>query len=88
MALQLTADYLFIDDLDARHVAEINIRKKSGTTAIKGTLGILVELYQKKLISKFQLKEYLLEIKKRPDIWISSRLCDKLIEALETGALD
>lgn len=83
IALQLSADYVFIDDFDARQVAEENL----SATNIKGTLGILVELYQKKLISQPQLKEYLEEIKRRRDIWISSRLCQKLIEALEAGFL-
>ena len=87
MALQLSADYVFIDDFDARQVAEENLQRMSAAITIKGTLGILVELYQKKLISKSQLKEYLEEIKRRRDIWISSRLCQKLIKALEVGAL-
>ncbi len=87
VALQLSADYAFIDDFDARQVAEENLQKMSAATTLKGTLGILVELYQKKLISKAQLKEYLEEIKRRRDIWISSRLCQKLIEALEAGVL-
>jgi predicted nucleic acid-binding protein len=87
IALQLSADYAFIDDFDARKVAEENLQKMRADTTIKGTLGILVELYQKKLISKSQLKEYLGEIKKRKDIWISPRLCQKLIEALESGFL-
>lgn len=87
MALQRSADYVFIDDFDARQVAEENLQKISVAITIKGTLGILVELYQKKLISKSQLKEYLEKIKRRGDIWISSRLCQKLIKALEVGAL-
>lgn len=87
IALQLSAGYVFIDDFDARQVAEENLQKMSAPTTIKGTLGILVELYQKKLISKSQLNEYLEQIKRRRDIWISSRLCQKLIEALETGVL-
>ncbi len=87
IALQLSADHVFIDDLDARQVVEENLQKMSAATTIKGTLGILVELYQKKLISKSQLKEYLEQIKRRRDIWISSRLCQKLIEALEMGFL-
>jgi len=87
IALQLSAGYVFIDDFDARQVAEENLQKMSAATTIKGTLGILVELYQKKLISKSQLNEYLEQIKRRRDIWISFRLCQKLIEALETGVL-
>ena len=90
LALQISADYLLIDDFDARQVAEMNLqnaRKKSAATTVKGTLGVLIELYQRDLISKSQLKECLGEIKKRKDIWISSRLCQKLIYALEAGDL-
>ena len=83
IALQLSADYVFIDDFDARQVAEKNLP----AATLKGTLDILVELYQKKLISLSQLKEYLEEIKRRKDIWISSRLCQKLIASLEAGVL-
>jgi predicted nucleic acid-binding protein len=87
IALQLSADYLLIDDFDARQVADANLQKMSAATTLKGTLGILVELYKKKLISKSQLKEHIEEIKRRRDIWISARLCQKLIEALEAGFL-
>jgi len=90
LALQISADYLLIDDFDARQVAETNLwntRKKSAATTVKGTLGVLIELYQRELLSRSQLKECLGEIKKRKDIWISSRLCQKLIYALEDGDL-
>ncbi len=90
LALQISADYFLIDDFDARQVAETNLRnarKKSAATTVKGTLGVLIELYQRDLVSKSQLKECLMEIKKRKDIWISSRLCQKLIYALDTGDL-
>ncbi|KAF5411053.1 MAG: DUF3368 domain-containing protein [Euryarchaeota archaeon] len=87
VALQISADHLLIDDFDARQVAERNLLKMSAATTLKGTLGVLIELYQRESISKSQLKECLGEIKKRKDIWISSRLCQKLILALEAGGL-
>jgi predicted nucleic acid-binding protein len=87
IALQLSADCVFIDDFDARQVAEKTLQKMPATITIKGTVGILVELYQNRLVSKSQLKEYLEEIKRRRDIWISSRLCQKLIEALDAKTL-
>ncbi len=87
IVLQLSADYVFIDDFDARQAAEENLQKMSADTTIKGTMGILVELYQKKFISKSQLTEYLEEIKRRRDIWISPKLCQKLIETLDEGVL-
>ena len=54
IALQLSADYVFIDDVDARHVADANLQKLSAATNLKGTLGILIELYQKKLIDALE----------------------------------
>ena len=87
IAVQLSADYLFIDDFDARQVAEVNLHKMPTAPSIKGTLGILVELYQNKRISKAQLKGHLEEIKRRKDIWISAKLCQKLIATLKTGVL-
>ncbi|MGC9443692.1 MAG: DUF3368 domain-containing protein [Candidatus Methanospirareceae archaeon] len=87
IAIQRSADFLFLDDLDARQVAEGNCRKMATAPTIKGTLGVLVELYQKEPISKAHLKEHLEAIQKRKDIWISAQLCQKLIESLETGVL-
>jgi len=87
IALQLSADFLFIDDLYARQVAEENCCKMAAAPTIKGTLGILVELYQKKLISKVHLKEHLETVQRRKDIWMSAQLCQKLIASLETGVL-
>ncbi|RLG28488.1 hypothetical protein DRO03_09700 [Methanosarcinales archaeon] len=54
---------------------------------MKGTVGVLIELYQREMLSKSQLKEYLWEIKKHRDLRISSRLCQRLINALEAGDL-
>ena len=90
LALQISVDYLLIDGLDARQAAETNLRnarKKSAATTVKGTLGVLIELYHREVLSKSQLKECLGEIKKRKDIWISSRFCQGLINALEAGDL-
>ncbi len=62
LALPLSEDLLFIDDLDARQVAEEKYRTMAAAPAHKGTLGILVELYQKKPLSmctgKQNLKRY------------------------------
>ncbi|MFQ5686302.1 MAG: DUF3368 domain-containing protein [Candidatus Scalindua sp.] len=88
VALQFSAECVLLDNLDARKVAEINIKEKSGNTIVKGTLGILVELYRKKIVSKTEFKECLIDVENRRDIWISSRLCNKLIETLNAGTLD
>jgi predicted nucleic acid-binding protein len=87
IALRLPVDFLFIDDLDARQVAEEHISKMPAAPSIKGTLGILVDLSQRTLISKVHLKGLLEELQRRKDIWISAQLCQKLLDSLETGVL-
>lgn len=50
---------------------------------IKGSLGILIEAYRRNLISFMQLQFHFIQISNRNDIWISSKLCDKLLENIE-----
>jgi len=50
---------------------------------VKGTLGIFIMAYRKGIISREETTYLLEEIKHHPDIWISSRLCDKVLEGLE-----
>lgn len=49
---------------------------------VKGSLGILIEAYRKKLISFEQLRFYFIQIGNRNDIWISSKLCQKLRKSI------
>ena len=50
---------------------------------VRGSLGILIQAYQKNLIRFEQLRFYFKQISSRSDIWISSKLCDKLLENIE-----
>jgi len=50
---------------------------------IKGTLGIITMAYRKGIIPRQQAIYLLEEIKHRSDIWISSKLCDEVLESLE-----
>jgi predicted nucleic acid-binding protein len=47
-----------------------------------GTLGILVRAYHRHLLSLDQVELLVREIEARPDIWISTRLCIQVLEAL------
>ena len=54
--------------------------------AVRGTLGVLIAAYRRSLITTDQLRLYFRQIQERDDIWISSQLCQRLLqEAL--GAL-
>jgi hypothetical protein len=50
---------------------------------VKGSLGILIEAYRKKMINFEQLRFYFIQIGNRNDIWISSKLCEKLLKSIE-----
>jgi len=50
---------------------------------IKGSLGVLIEAYQRKFINVEQLRFHFIQISTRKDIWISSKLCVKLLKNLE-----
>lgn len=50
--------------------------------AMRGSLGILIEAYRKKLINESQLRFYFKQMSERKDIWISPNLGTRLLEKL------
>lgn len=70
---------LLMDEELGREVA-----RKQGIT-VKGSLGILIQAYHKNLIRFEQLRFYFNQISSRSDIWISSKLCDKLLDHIENS---
>ena len=50
--------------------------------SIRGSLGILIEAYEKKLISEEQLRFYFHQISQRKDIWINPDLCVHIFERI------
>lgn len=65
---------LLIDEELARQQA-----RQRGLT-VRGTLGILIEAYRRGLITADQLRLYFQQIQERDDIWISPRLCRRLLQ--------
>ena len=49
---------------------------------VRGSLGILIEAYARKLISEDQLRFYFQQISERKDIWINPDLCVRLLEEI------
>ena len=49
---------------------------------VRGSLGILIEAYAKKLISEDQLRFYFRQISERIDIWINPELCVRLLKEI------
>lgn len=50
--------------------------------AVRGSLGVLVQAYRQQHLTRAQVMLLIEEIGLRPDIWISTRLCQQVLEAL------
>lgn len=49
---------------------------------VKGTLGVLVSAFRGSLLTYDQVEVLFTELGMRPDIWISERLCQHVLESL------
>ncbi len=49
---------------------------------VRGTIGVLVQAYREKHLSYPQVTLLLQEIAARPDIWISAKLCQQVLDSL------
>jgi predicted nucleic acid-binding protein len=79
LALAQTFDdpLVLLDDEVARAEARrLNLR-------VRGTLGVLVQAYRHQLLMLAQVEILILEIAARPDIWLSARLCEQVLEGLK-----
>lgn len=82
LAIDVKDALLLIDDEEARGVA----RKKGLRT--KGTVGVLVEAFQKRLIDLEEIELLFAQIKARDDIWISRTLCKEVLSKLKARELN
>ena len=72
----LTNPLVLLDDEVARAEARrLNLR-------VRGTLGILLQAHRKGVLSLRAVELLIEEIGARPDIWISSKLCEQIIASL------
>jgi predicted nucleic acid-binding protein len=83
LAIDLAADWLLVDDLDARRAAQQNFEAADVSTAIQGTLGVITASCRADHVSREKAVQLIQAIKGRPDIWISAELCDRVIESLK-----
>ena len=82
LAIELQAEWLLIDDLDARQVAQENLTAAGVSTRIKGTLGVIVGFASSQRISSAQAIDIVQALKERPDVWLAPSLCDAVVETL------
>lgn len=86
LAIELRADWLLVDDLDARRAAERNFTTAGVGTAIQGTLGVIVSACHERNFPRSKAVEMVETIKGRPDIWMSAELCDQVIDGLRQAS--
>lgn len=53
---------------------------------VRGTLGVLVQARRANLLTLGQAELLIEELSNRPDVWISSRLCEQVLEQLQREA--
>lgn len=76
LAQMLADPMVLLDDEVARAEARrLGLR-------LRGTLGILVQAYRQSLLSFNQVELLVHEIAARPDIWISAKLCQQVLDSL------
>ncbi len=85
LAIELKADWLLMDDFSARQTAQESFAAAGVTTAVKGTLGVIVSAAQAAIIPAQQAMAIIESLKHHPDIWLSPALCDAVIETLKQG---
>jgi predicted nucleic acid-binding protein len=82
LAVESRADWLLIDDLDARRAAPASFQSAGTETQIKGTLGIIVSAHQDAGLPREQAISLVQDLSRRPDVWVSAALCRRVIEIL------
>jgi predicted nucleic acid-binding protein len=75
LAIELQADWLLIDELAARQMAQQNFAATGTSTGIKGTLGVIVTATQAEIISPGAATDLVKTLKDRPDVWLAPALC-------------
>jgi predicted nucleic acid-binding protein len=55
---------------------------RQNNLSVRGSLGVLIEAFAKKMISEDQLRFYFQQISEREDIWINPDLCVRLLEQI------
>lgn len=82
LAIERKADWLLIDDLDARRGALANFQAAGVQSQVKGTLGVIVSACQQRHLARMEAIELVRALSRRQDVWFSSELCQRVIEIL------
>ena len=82
LAIEHRADWLLLDDAEARQMAADELQLEGLSTQLRGTLGVIVTAHREGWLDQTQAVELVERIRLRPDIWISAELCRRVVSAL------
>ncbi len=85
LAIELRVDALLADELEARRAAQANFAAARIAISIRGTLGLVVTAYQQKVVIQQRAIDIVNALKARPDVWISTTLCNRVIDVLRSS---
>jgi predicted nucleic acid-binding protein len=83
LAIEQRADWLLMDDLDARQAALASFEATGALTRIRGTLGIVSAASEERRIPRDRAVAVVHALSQRPDIWISADLCWRVLDLLK-----
>lgn len=83
LAIEKEAAWLLIDDLDARRAALTSLAAAGSKAQIKGTLGVILAAREGGALTQEEAIQLVEALRNRPDIWISSSLCDRALDLLD-----
>jgi predicted nucleic acid-binding protein len=86
LAIEQRADWLLIDDSEARQGAQLSFEAAGAKIQIKGALGIIVSAHQEGHLSQGEAIDRVTAMSRRLDIWISPDLCRRVIELLSRSS--
>lgn len=84
LAIERRALWFLADDLDARRAAVANFAAAGVETLVKGSLGIILSASREGSIAKEEAIGIVTAMDRRPDIWISSGLCARVLAELKS----
>ena len=82
LALQERADWLLVDDRRARSFAEQIFARQGVTTRIRGTLGVLIQAFRLRILSRSETLSRLNALEGHPEVWIHESLFRQAIQAV------
>jgi predicted nucleic acid-binding protein len=82
LAIERRADWLLMDDYEARQAALASFLAAGVKTGIKGTLGVIVSAHQEGYLSQSEAIDRVNAMGQRLDVWVSQDLCRRVIEIL------